>query len=147
MGDSASEIPPPLPEHIFAYHGSIPIDSEEWKTHVGFCLGNIERLVALCKERGVYLTITMYPHRQQIKADEGRALWHREFERRVEQLCRERGVSFFSAYDGLSRAFNEGQAIYREKDIHFTNHGQRIWSDLVGDSFIEPLKRININQK
>jgi lysophospholipase L1-like esterase len=136
---AASDIPPPLPEHVFAYHWSIPVESEEWNTHVRFCLGNILRVVELCNRQAVQIAITMYPHRQQIKPDEGGVLWHREFERRVEQLCREQGVSFFSAYDGLSRAFNEGQPIYREKDIHFTNLGHRLWADLISDHFINLL--------
>jgi lysophospholipase L1-like esterase len=96
-------------------------------------------VVELCNRQAVQIAITMYPHRQQIKPDEGGVLWHREFERRVEQLCREQGVSFFSAYDGLSRAFNEGQPIYREKDIHFTNLGHRLWADLISDHFINLL--------
>lgn len=131
--------PLPLPENIFAYYTTLAVDSEEWRAQVGFCLDNISRVIELCKRRNVQLTITTYPHRQQIKADEGSQPWHREFERRIEQLCRERGVDFFSAYDGLAQAFSEGQPLYREKDIHFTNLGQRVWGDLIADHFSKTL--------
>ncbi len=131
--------PLPIPENVFAYHTTMAIDSEEWRTQIGFCLNNISRVMELCKQQNIPLTITVYPHRQQIKADDGFALWHREFERRVEQLCRAREVDFYSAYDGLAQAFNEGQPLYREKDIHFTNQGQRVWGDLISDHFSNAL--------
>jgi lysophospholipase L1-like esterase len=135
----ASNIPPPLPENIFVYQTTLPIESEEWKTQVGFCLNNISYVVELCKQHNVPLIITMYPHRQQIKADEGKGVWNREFEYRVEQLCQKHGLNFFSAFDGLSQAFNQGQAIYREKDIHFTGLGQQVWGDLIMDYFTKIL--------
>lgn len=132
----SSDVPPPLPENISVYHASLSVDSAEWKTQVGFCLANILRVINLCKQQGVALHITMHPHKQEIRADEGGRLWNREFERQLERLCRERQVSFFSAYDGIAKAFNEGQSIYREHDIHYSNQGQRVWAELISDYFV-----------
>jgi lysophospholipase L1-like esterase len=136
----ASKSSTPLPENIFAYHSELPVDSAAWKTEVGFCLDNIARIIQLCKQRNTPIYITLYPHKQHLKADEGKGLWNREFEKRVAQLCREREVGFFSAYEGMAQAFQQGQPIFREKDIHYTNLGQRVWGDLIADYFVAALK-------
>ena len=135
---NSSEIPPPLPENVFVYQSSLAVDSQEWKTQVGFCLQNISRIVKLCEQNFISIHITVYPLKQQIRAD-GNELWNQEFDRRVEALCRDHQIPFFSAYDGMAKALNEGQSIYREKDIHYGNQGQRVWAGLISDYFARTL--------
>lgn len=128
--------PPPVFKNLFMYHSSLPIQSEAWQREVGFCLANILRIIHFTRQRGIPLMVTMYPHRQNLKADLGEKLWHREFEHRVEQLCRKNGVHFFSAFDGIANAYRTDRSVYLDGNMHFSPAGQRIWADLVtGDYF------------
>jgi hypothetical protein len=78
----------------------------------------------------------MYPHRQQLEADPGKKLWHREFEYRVEQLCRQSGVNFFSAFDGIANAYRANPSLYWKAEMHFTPAGQRVLAGLVTNYYI-----------
>jgi lysophospholipase L1-like esterase len=121
---------------FFDHHWKLPPDSAAWQTEVGFCLAHIRRTVWLCRDRGIRLFLTTYPHRQHFKADPGGRLWHREFERRLEALASEEGVPFFSAFDGIRAAVERGEPIYWDTDMHFTPVGQRLWSGLVADFYV-----------
>ena len=128
---------PPIPANLFAYNSTLPVDSDEWKRDVAFCLQNIARIIRFTRERGVALTITTFPHRQQLEPDTNGKVWHREFERRVEALCRELGVDYFSAFEGIAQAFHAGQHVYwGELDMHFTPDGQRLWGGLIADYYV-----------
>ena len=130
-----------IPKNLFIYHFTLPVGSKDWERDVAFCLGNIGWIAQLAKKKGISLMVTTYPHRQQLRPDPGQPLWHREFERRVEQYCRERGIEFFSAFDGIARAFRVGRRLYWDTDMHFTPEGQRTWAGLVGDFYLQHLAR------
>lgn len=121
---------------FFDHHWKLPPDSPAWQAEVGFCLVNLRRIVDLCRARGIDITITTYPHRQHLRPDSGGQLWHRAFEARLAQFCAEQGVPFFSAFDGMARAFREGGKIFWDVDFHYTPLGQRIWAGLVADNYI-----------
>jgi lysophospholipase L1-like esterase len=137
-GTQASTVKPraPTQANIFVYQSTLPVDSSSWQLEVGYCLGNIARIIRYTQQRGIPLTITMYPHRQQLRPDPGEKLWNREFESRVERLCRESGVGFFSAFDGIASAYRTNPDIYWATDMHFTPEGARIWADLVTDYYL-----------
>lgn len=122
-------------ENVYAYFSTLPLESKEWQEEVGFCLQNIARIISFCQQRAIKLTITMYPVEQQLKPDSHGTLWNRAFEQRVEKLCKDSGVDFFSAYEGIRQAVDVGQPVYWEGDIHFTPVGQQIWSELVCDYY------------
>jgi lysophospholipase L1-like esterase len=124
------------PENVFAYYSTMPADSPEWQQQVGFLLENLTRIIDFCRQRHLVLTVTMYPYKQQLKADASGRVWNREFEYRVQRLCNAHGVDFYSAFDGIARAFHAGKPVYWDNDIHFTPTGQRIWAELVCDFFL-----------
>jgi lysophospholipase L1-like esterase len=126
----------PTQANIFMYQSTLPVDSSSWQLEVGYCLGNIARIIRHTRQRGIPLTITMYPHRQQLRPDPGEKLWNREFEFRVERLCLESGADFFSAFDGIASAYRANPDIYWASDMHFTPEGARIWADLVTDYYL-----------
>jgi hypothetical protein len=126
----------PTKANIFMYHSTLPVDSPAWQREVGFCLDNISRIIRFAQQLRIPLTITMYPHRQQLQPDPGEKLWHREFEFRVQKLCRESGVPFFSAFEGISRAYRLNPHIFWSTDMHFTPDGERIWADLVTNYYV-----------
>ena len=121
---------------FFDHHWKLPPESDDWQREVGFCLDQIVRIIRLCRERGIDLVITIYPHRQHFRADEGARLWHREFERRLERLAADEHVAFFSAFDGIRDALARGEPVYWDTDMHFTPIGQRIWSGLVSEFYV-----------
>lgn len=125
----------PADAKIFAYYSTLPVESPSWQKEVGFCLENISRILNFCREQGIVATVTMVPHEQQLRPDARGRLWNREFDRRVERLCRDAGVSFYSPAEGLARAINAGQTLYRENDMHFTVEGERLWSGLLADFY------------
>jgi hypothetical protein len=59
----------------------------------------------------------------------------------VEALCHQEGAGFYSAFDAIAQAFRAGQPVYLEGDMHFSPHGQAVWSaDLaehVGPAILE----------
>lgn len=117
------------------YHTTGTDDSEAWRAAVGYCLSNIARLIDFCATRHIAVTVTTYPHRYQLVADPDGRIWHRQFEKRVRELAIARGAAFFSAHDGIAKAFAAGQVLYWTDDMHFTPLGQRTWADLVADHF------------
>ena len=126
----------PTDPNIFAYYSTLPVESEAWQKEVGFCLENISRILDFCRQHGVVVTVTMVPHKEQLRAGADGKIWNREFDRRVEKLCRDAGVDFYSPADGLARELNAGQPLYLERDMHFTVEGERLWSGLLADFFI-----------
>ena len=119
----------PVAENVYAYHSTLPVDGETWRTEVGFLLANLEAIAGLCRDRGVRLAITTYPHREQLEPDASGRLWHREVERRIEDLCGRQGVAYWSAFEPVAEAFRRGERVYWEGDMHFTPIGQRVWAD------------------
>jgi hypothetical protein len=128
-------------ENVFAYYSTMPSSSGEWQVEVGFFLKDVSRIINFCRRRGIALTITMYPYKQQLEHGPGRRRWNREVEHRVKHLCDEDGVDFFSAYDSISQAYAAGQPIYWDDDIHFTPVGQRIWATSVTDYYTARIGR------
>jgi hypothetical protein len=133
--DVAGPVWVPIGRNVFRYFSTLPVESEDWQREVGFCLGNISRIIRFTRERRILLTVTMYPHRQQLEPDPGERLWNREFEHSVEQLCKENGVRFYDAFDGIASAYHANRAIYWEHNMHFSPAGQRVWADLVADYY------------
>jgi hypothetical protein len=129
----------PAWKEIFVYHSSLPVDSKRWKEDVGFFLDNIRRCIRICKENNVRIIVTVYPHRPQLEPDESGKMFHREVENMIRETCLAESCLFFSAYDGISRAFQADSQIYwpRDVDVHFSPKGQRVWADLVSD-FVVP---------
>jgi hypothetical protein len=140
LSDLDLEVPPTEAE-LFPYFSTLPIESERWKREVGFCLENIERIIRLCRERGITLIVTVYPHKEQLKPDVNGKVWNREFEYRVEKLCRDQGVDFYSAYEGIKSAVQANEPVFLEHDMHFTPEGQRIWADLLSAYLVPRIRR------
>jgi hypothetical protein len=99
---------------IFRYHSGLPRGSEEWENAMDFCLQNTARITRFCRERGIVLTITTYPHRQQLEPDSSGRVWHREFEHRVEALCQKEGpVSIRPSMRSPKRSGRDSPYIWR----------------------------------
>jgi lysophospholipase L1-like esterase len=130
----------PNEDALFSYHSTMPVDSEEWRRGVSFCLANVFRLVQLARKNGVRPIITIYPHKEQLRPDRNGRLWHREFEYRLERLCRDSGVEYYSAFDGIRQAFESGQPVFFEDDMHFTPEGQRLWGGLLAKYVVSRLE-------
>lgn len=126
---------------LFRYHSTLGPDSEEWRTAVGYSVGMVSRIIDLTREHGVRLIVTTYPHKEQVRPDKDGRLWNREYEYSLERLCRERGVEFYSAFDGIRAAVDAGQQpVFWETDMHFTPEGQRIWGRLVSAYVLKHLE-------
>src|SRR5262249_5786461 len=116
---------------LFSYHSTMPPDSEQWKQGVAYCLGNVSRIISLARDHNVRLIVTTYPHKEQLRPDKNGRLWNRAFEFRLERLCQDQGVEFYSAFEGIRSAVAAGQEVFFDNDMHFRPEGQRIWGDLV----------------
>jgi hypothetical protein len=126
----------PLPtggRKIFDYYSTLPVTSDAWQREVGFCLENISRILIFCRQRGIAVTVTLVPHKEQLWPGADGRLWNREFDRRVEKLCREVGVDFYSPAEDLAHELNSGHSLYLQNDMHFTVEGARRWAGLVAD--------------
>jgi lysophospholipase L1-like esterase len=130
---------PPSEAELFSYHSTLRSDSEQWKSAVKFCLGNISRIINLAREHNIRLMITIYPHKEQLRPDKNGRLWNRDFEYRLAELCQARGVEYYSAFDAIRQAFLAGQPVFFAKDMHFTPEGQRIWGNLLATYVLDRL--------
>jgi len=127
---------PTTDREMFDYFSTLPVTSDAWQREVGFCLNNISRILSFCRQRGIAVTVTLVPHKEQLRPDANGKLWNREFDRRVEKLCREAGVEFCSPAEDLAHELNAGHPLYLPNDMHFTLEGERRWAGLVADFFV-----------
>ena len=49
--------------------------------------------------------------------------------RSIRTRCQQRGVEYFSAFDGIEQAYKAGQPVFFDNDMHFTPEGQRVCRD------------------
>lgn len=113
------------------YHSSIPPESAQWQKEVAATMANLRRIIEYCRNRRIRIAVTTYPHRRHLAPNPGEALWHRGYERRIQELCDKEHVPFHSAYDDIAAAYRVGQPLYWESDVHFTPVGQRVWSESI----------------
>ncbi len=121
---------------LFDYYSTLPVTSEEWQREVGFCLENISRIFTFCEERSITVTVTLVPHKEQLQPDANGRLWNREFDQRLDKLCRDAGVDFYSPAEALAAELSAGHSLYLQNDMHFTPAGERIWAGLVANFFV-----------
>lgn len=126
-------------DNVFSYYSTLLVGSKEWQEEVGFLLDNISRILLFCKLQGIEITVTTYPYQRQLEPDQNETIWNREVQRHIQDLARERGVDFYSAYEGIARALHNGEPVYWENDFHFTPVGQRIWAGLIADFYVPRL--------
>ena len=62
----------------------------------------------------------------------------------MEQFCRDNGVDFFSAFDGIASAYRTNPSIYWDRGMHFTPLGQRLWADLFTGYYVAVDKSRNV---
>jgi hypothetical protein len=127
----------PTYEQIYSYYSEKPHKTNTWNKHVSFFLSNIQRIIRITRNNQCKIFITTYPHRQQIIADEGGQLWHREVEFLIRDLCNREQVPFFSAFAAISQYLHQGNDIYWKQDMHFTPTGQQLWANQIADFVTE----------
>ena len=125
-------------DDVFDYHFRLNADSARWQKDVAVSLSYIQRLIDLTRRDGVELLLTTYPYERQFRPEPGSTtLWHRDFEYAVKNLAERNQVQFYSAYDDLLPYMKRGDLpIYWNNDFHFTPLGQRIWSSVFADFYI-----------
>ena len=136
VGAAQGTLAPATERRIFDYYFSLPVTSEAWQREVGFCLDNISRILSFCRQRGIAVTVTLVPHKEQLQPDANGKLWIRELDRRVEKLCREAEVPFYSPAEDLAHELNAGHPLYMQSDMHFTVEGERTWAGLIANFFV-----------
>src|SRR5690606_33437634 len=125
MGTPSIQVNLPVTKNVFAYYRDLPPTSERWQSEVGLTASYLRRLIALVREGGAPVTVTMYPYRQQMEPDAEGFLWTRDVEAYSRAASLEAGATFYSAFDDLSPLFEQGLPLYWSNDVHFTPVGQR----------------------
>jgi lysophospholipase L1-like esterase len=134
-GRPNTQVLAPMVDGVFAYHTTMPVESEGWQKDVAYSLSLLQRLIDLTKKENIRLTLTLYPYEGQFKPDKKGILWNRAFEEKVRDLALRNGIGFYSAYDALKPFYDRGFPLYWKDDIHFSPDGQVAWGNAFADYF------------